>query len=65
MSEEHCGREPVYLWRTFANGTRHIEARCPACKRFLGFAEQTPAAVLKADTDTASDPFRERTLWDN
>jgi len=35
-------------WKTFANGTRHIESRCLYCRAFLRWAMQTPEAVAAA-----------------
>ena len=36
-----CGEvEPKLIDRVFSNGTKHVEARCPVCDRFLKFMPQ-------------------------
>ena len=36
-------------WRDHANGTKHIEARCARCGRFMLWLPQTPEAAAEAD----------------
>ena len=43
-------------WRTFKDGTRHIEVRCTRCNAFLGWKKQTQAAVDSLEqTERRSD----------
>lgn len=41
----HCPRcdftaSPTVTWRTFSNGTPHLEARCRRCTAFIKFLPQ-------------------------
>ena len=47
---DHCEAEvdEALRWKTFADGTRHIEARCLYCRKFLRWAPQTPENVAAA-----------------
>lgn len=52
-----CGPvEPLYSWRPMQNGRRHVKAVCPKCGVFLGWAEQTPDVVAKADAALLTRP---------
>lgn len=36
-----CGPEDADLdWRVFVDGTVHVQASCPACRRWLKFVQQ-------------------------
>lgn len=54
MNCRKCGTRILPRWRTFANRTRHIEARCPnvSCKCFLGWLPQTTENALEANRNT-------------
>jgi hypothetical protein len=51
----HPDAEPLLRWRRFGNDTWHVEARCPACGRFIAWAPQTPANVEMADHHLADE----------
>jgi hypothetical protein len=59
----HPETEPLLRWRAFADGTRHLEARCPSCGGFVGWAPQTPANVETADHHRAGGPQQQKDLF--
>lgn len=57
LSCQQCDEITMRLrWQHFRNGTRHVRAECATCDRYVGFAEQTPANVAEADSNT---PYNE------
>jgi hypothetical protein len=53
-----CGCDSFsYTWRTFDNGTRHIEQRCSACGVFVRWAPQRhPNGVETREALCAQEP---------
>jgi hypothetical protein len=47
---------PRVRWRSFKDGTRHIEVRCDRCGEFLRWAEQIPHWVALADEAEKTQP---------
>jgi len=58
-----CEGGAATRWRTFADGTRHIEALCPKCGAHLGFVEQTQEAVEAAAQEGARLPTPQLDLF--
>ncbi len=52
-----CGAHaiPLVRWRYFDNGTWHIEAKCPSCRRWITWLPQTPENVTAAYAETPPD----------
>ena len=57
---KHPDTRSLFRWKTFANGTRHIERRCGECGLFLEYAVQTPERIA----ETLPESPQERTLFD-
>lgn len=50
-------KRPELSEKTFANGTKHIEAACPLCRRGLGFLAQKKATA-NATVDEKQAAYR-------
>jgi hypothetical protein len=53
----HCGAaEFTTRWRTFADGTRHVQADCARCKRFVRWMKQRGAPEPRVQFAPADTP---------